>query len=110
MNEFFTTNGRFPRSKYWTFFIVFYVLGAIVGGISEKIHSDVVRVVIGLMFFPLMIVGIIVQVKRWHDRDKSGWWVLINFVPCIGWIWALVECGFLKGTTGPNQYGEDPVP
>ena len=49
-----------------------------------------------------------VFVKRWHDRDKSGWWVLINIIPVIGGLWTLIECGFLDGTTGPNKYGPDP--
>jgi uncharacterized membrane protein YhaH (DUF805 family) len=47
--------------------------------------------------------------KRWHDRDKSGWWSLILLVPFIGSIWALVECGCLPGTEGPNRYGADPL-
>jgi uncharacterized membrane protein YhaH (DUF805 family) len=45
-----------------------------------------------------------IGIKRFHDRDKSGWWVLIAFVPIIGWIWYLIECGFLPGTDGPNRY------
>ena len=49
------------------------------------------------------------SVKRWHDRDKSGVWILINAVPVIGGIWALTENGFLKGTEGPNSYGNDPL-
>jgi Protein of unknown function (DUF805) len=49
------------------------------------------------------------QVKRWHDRGKSGWMVLINLIPLIGWVWTLVELGLLEGTLGPNQYGEDPL-
>ena len=49
------------------------------------------------------------QVKRWHDRDKSGWFVLVNFIPFIGTIWALVELGFLRGTMGPNRFGPDPL-
>ena len=48
-------------------------------------------------------------VKRWHDRDKSGLWMLIAAVPVIGGIWALIENGFLKGTDGPNSYGNDPL-
>ena len=47
--------------------------------------------------------------KRWHDRDKSGWWSLIGLVPFIGAIWILVELGILEGTRGPNQYGPDPL-
>jgi uncharacterized membrane protein YhaH (DUF805 family) len=65
----------------------------------------------------LVIVGILnlwitlaITVKRFHDRDKSGWWVLIGLVPAIGALWILIECGFLKGTTGDNRFGADPVP
>jgi uncharacterized membrane protein YhaH (DUF805 family) len=49
------------------------------------------------------------QVKRWHDRSKSGWWVLINLVPAIGPIWSFVEAGCLRGTEGGNEYGGDPT-
>ena len=109
MNEFFTTNGRFPRSTYWLFFVVFYVIGGILAAISKNSGSTGVRGLIGLLFIPIMIMGIIVQVKRWHDRDKSGWWVLINLIPCVGFFWTLIECGFLKGTTGENRFGPDPL-
>ena len=47
-----------------------------------------------------------IQAKRWHDRDKSAWWILINFIPLIGPFWALVENGFLKGSSASNSYGE----
>ena len=46
-----------------------------------------------------------VHIKRFHDRDKSGWWVLIGLIPIIGAIWLLIELGFLKGTPGPNRFG-----
>ena len=49
-----------------------------------------------------------VQAKRWHDRNKSAWWILINFVPIIGPLWSLIENGFLPGDIGSNKYGEDP--
>ena len=50
-----------------------------------------------------------VYIKRFHDRDKSGWWVLLNLVPVIGWLWALIDNGFLRGTDGPNRFGENPL-
>ena len=53
--------------------------------------------------------GLALSIKRWHDRDKSGWWVLINFVPIIGSLWAFIETGFLRGTPGPNRFGNEPV-
>jgi uncharacterized membrane protein YhaH (DUF805 family) len=54
-------------------------------------------------------VSIAVGIKRFHDRNKSGWWVLIAFVPVIGGLWYLIECCFLRGTAGPNTYGPDPL-
>ncbi|MDB6117012.1 MAG: hypothetical protein JWO08_793 [Verrucomicrobiaceae bacterium] len=56
-----------------------------------------------------MLLGIIIQVKRWHDLDKSGWWVLFNFLPFIGGIITFINCGCLKGTKGPNRFGDDPL-
>ena len=54
-------------------------------------------------------ISLAIAVKRYHDRDKSGWWVLIIFLPVIGGIWYLIECGFLRGTDGNNDYGPDPL-
>jgi uncharacterized membrane protein YhaH (DUF805 family) len=36
-------------------------------------------------------------VRRFHDRGKSGWWALLYFVPFIGWLWIIIECGLLPG-------------
>lgn len=47
--------------------------------------------------------------KRWHDIDRSGWWVLLNIVPVIGGLACLIANGFIGGTDGPNQYGDDPL-
>jgi uncharacterized membrane protein YhaH (DUF805 family) len=52
---------------------------------------------------------IAVMAKRWHDRDRSGWWVLVLLLPVVGWIWALVVNGCLRGTVGPNPHGPDPL-
>ena len=61
--------------------------------------------VVGLM---LTWMHLAVFTKRWHDRDKSGWMVLINLIPFVGVLWTLIECGFLDGTQGPNKYGASP--
>jgi len=108
MRDLLTTEGRITRATYWKFFAVFYgflILVALFGG---KEPSAGFTMLVGLIFIPLALIGIIVQIKRWHDRDKSGWWVLINLVPCIGGLWTLIECGFLPGTPGDNRFGPDP--
>jgi uncharacterized membrane protein YhaH (DUF805 family) len=62
-----------------------------------------------VIFIVSVWIGLAVQIKRWHDRDKSGWWALMNLVPIVGQIWVLVECGFLRGTEGVNRFGKDPL-
>ncbi len=64
----------------------------------------------------LAVIGLIalwpslaVAAKRWHDRDKSGWWVLISFIPILGFVWTFIECGCMKGTEGDNRFGPDPL-
>ncbi|WP_120496092.1 DUF805 domain-containing protein [Kiloniella sp. EL199] len=48
-----------------------------------------------------------VTIKRFHDRGKSGFWSILGILLLIGWLWVLIDCGFLKGTEGPNDYGPD---
>ena len=55
----------------------------------------------------VFIPNLAVAVRRLHDQDKSGWWILIGFIPLIGGIWLLVLY-FIDGTHGPNRFGPDP--
>ncbi len=47
--------------------------------------------------------------KRWHDRNRSGWWSLLLLVPVIGWIWVFISLGCRDGSRGPNRFGPDPL-
>lgn len=122
--------GRIPRKKFWIGLILLYVLmlltmipaGVLVGlgakGAAEQAMGGatpsipVLSIVGGILMFLLallfMFFSLALQVKRWHDRDKPGWWLLIGMVPVVG-IWAFIETGFLEGTVGPNQFGPDPL-
>lgn len=48
------------------------------------------------------------SVKRAHDRGKSGWWVLLFFVPYVGPIWWVIDLVVMDGQHGSNEYGDDP--
>jgi uncharacterized membrane protein YhaH (DUF805 family) len=63
---------------------------------------------LSLLMLPVIWASLAISVKRWHDRNKSGWWVLIALIPVVGGLWTLIENGFLAGSDGPNRYGEDP--
>jgi uncharacterized membrane protein YhaH (DUF805 family) len=109
MANLLTTKGRIPRSTFWIFFVIFYAIAGVLGFLAEEVLSESQKWIVGLPMLPLLLIALIVQIKRWHDRDKSGWWVLINLIPCIGGFWALIECGFLRGTSGENRFGPDPL-
>ena len=111
----FTVYGRIPRSTYWFASIgstvVFYAMVFAVLLIDDAATGgSFIPSIFILGAMPLFIwVNIAVQVKRWHDRNKSGLWILIGMVPLIGGIWSFVECGLLPGSRGPNKYGVDPL-
>jgi uncharacterized membrane protein YhaH (DUF805 family) len=104
---FFSFQGRIPRRTWWLYGVLGLLgLGLLghtllrVAGVSEEKADDLINL---LLTWPALAVS----VKRWHDRDKSGWWVLVNAVPVIGMVWTLIENGMLRGTSGPNRFGED---
>lgn len=106
---FFSLQGRVSRREFWLWgvlalFGLALLLHALLGiaGVAPKAAA-------GLVQLALAWPALAVSVKRWHDRDKSGWWVLINLVPVIGWLWALVANGLMRGTPGPNRFGADPL-
>jgi uncharacterized membrane protein YhaH (DUF805 family) len=116
-------NGRSRRKEYWMFvlglLIVYLALGMLVSvgaastpmGMEQGMAwSPVAMLGMGLIFlvaFAVIIPAIAVQVRRFHDQDKSGWFVLLNLVPYVGGIIVLVfMC--LEGTKGDNRYGPDP--
>lgn len=114
---FFSFNGRVSRMYYWITAAVFFGLYlifmmpamALAAGGDANLSPLTVLLMLPVMAFSIWA-GLAVAIKRWHDRGKSGWWVLIGFIPIVGPIWALVECGFLSGTAGVNQYGVENVP
>jgi len=132
----FSFQGRINRAKYWggilgvyaVVIVLVVIASSVLGGdttaaavelestglndgevgSSEEISGGALAG-LGILYLFFGWMGVALQAKRWHDRGKSGWMVLVNFIPLVGGIWALVECGFLSGTPGPNQYGPDPL-
>jgi len=102
-------SGRAPRSEYWYWFL-FAVLVNIAATIVDAIlfsRADVgpIGLIVGLALF---LPGLAVGVRRLHDLDRSGWWILIVFIPIVGVIILLVwAC--MRGTLGPNRFGPDPL-
>jgi len=157
----FGFSGRANRGKFWlavVLWIIFWAIAVLVCVAAAIVilglhlpdsslpHDELIARYVRLAFDYLgllivyiaftvvsLISGFAVGIKRLHDRDKSGWWILLFYVapsvlgsiantseqPLAGFvlgvasfaisIWGLVELGFLRGTVGPNRYGPDPL-
>ena len=101
--------GRIPRKVYWLYGVLGLFIGTmlaigVIFGLASVL-GDWVSVLAIPVYIMVIWASLAIQVKRWHDRNKSGWWVLIGLIPIVGPIWQLVECGFLEGTPDANQFG-----
>lgn len=112
-------DGRAPRSEYWWFWlfnvlviVVIYVIGALLAVAFRNSTSSQpmtgIYVFVGLALLVYLVLNFIpslaVSARRLHDSDKSGWWLLIAFVPYIGAIVLLIFM-VLPSTRGHNRFG-----
>lgn len=105
----FDFSGRSTRAEYWEFFASFVVLIVLATVADEQLISVVgdSAPVTGVLILVILIPGTAVAVRRLHDTDRSGFWLLLLGLGLIGW-------GFLfyfltsTGTVGENRYGSEP--
>ena len=139
---FLSIKGRINRGKYWVAqivwgmgFICFFCIGLWVAEKEMTTAQDKLFYLVS----SLIIIGLVytlcaVAIKRFHDRDKSGWWIVpLILIPSppgdvvetmfgkpFGLIWSaisglvltwtFIELGLLAGTTGRNRFGDAPSP
>lgn len=107
---YFSSEGRIGRAIYWLSQIPLIALNLLLNVMAEASGaSGGVAAFVFLTSVVVLVASVMVGIKRCHDRDKSGWWVLLSVVPVIGWLWAIIELGCLQGTVGPNRFGPDPL-
>lgn len=115
----FSFQGRIGRGTFWGYSIAMYaaviVSLLLIAVITAPLGPDstigkLVRV-IGILGLTVVMAwsGIALQYKRWQDRGRPGIMFLVSFIPFIGAVWVVVECGCLPGTPGSNQYGPPPA-
>ena len=100
-------DGRSRRSEYWYFFL-FHVIVAVVLGFADTVLRKILGFgVLGTVYgLAVLVPGIAVSIRRLHDTDRSGWWLLLALVPVVGLvlIWFMVE----DSNAGTNRYGQNP--
>lgn len=119
----FSFEGRIGRAPYWYFVLVvtvlFGALFALAGvslfsGFGLAATADVAPsaglagLLLPIACIALLWPSLAIAAKRWHDVDKSAWWILIGLVPIVGGLIALVFNGFVAGTPGANRFGNPP--
>ena len=111
-SNYVTVSGRAQRSAFW-YWVLFTLVGSLLLGFVDAIVVGPVMGGVGplegLFGLATLLPGICVGVRRLHDQDRTGWWLLLMLVPVIGFIVLLVFF-ILPGTTGENRFGPDPLP
>jgi uncharacterized membrane protein YhaH (DUF805 family) len=105
---YFSLNGRIGITTFWLKgalpLVAFaFILGIIDGAYFDYSPYSGMLSILSRLF--IIWPSIALTVKRWHDRDRSGWWILIGLIPVFGTIWAFIVNGFIPGTKGANRYG-----
>lgn len=130
-HKYATFSGRASRSEYWWFFlayilgtlgfaVLFMVLNGMTGGFGNQSGISVLGGLIlllgGIAMLGAILTSIAVTVRRFHDYNLSGWWVLaglaLGMLPLVGWLatLAMLIIAALRGTMGDNRFGPDPAP
>lgn len=113
--------GRSRRREFWMYTLMLTVLWAIVyAGViaslapydrpaSRPVPTSLLPrlLAIGILYWATYLPSLALQVRRLHDQDRSGWLVLLAFVPYLGWL-VMLALMCIDGTRGPNRFGPDP--
>ncbi len=103
-----STEGRISRQRFWLWGVgAMLGLAILLHGLLAvaRVRMAVAEPVVNVL---LLWPALAISIKRWHDRDRPGWWALLALVPVVGWLWLLLANGFLRGTPGANRYGPPP--
>jgi uncharacterized membrane protein YhaH (DUF805 family) len=129
--------GRASRAEYWWFYLATIIVGLVAEVADGTVGSDEFGWIGGIVNLALIVPTIAVTVRRLHDTDRSGWWLVLGLVAIIGLVTIAVAGSFreeagisplmivaglativvaitlfvfmvLPGNEGPNRYGDDP--
>jgi uncharacterized membrane protein YhaH (DUF805 family) len=123
-SNYVTFSGRARRSEFWFWFLFAIIVGVVAALLDSMLFPSMMDVqtemgdgvasvnaqggpISALVSLGLFLPGLAVSVRRLHDVDRSGWWVLLAFIPLIGII-VLIVWWATEGTRGPNRFGGDP--
>ena len=96
--------GRARRTEYWMFFLFNLIISIVLAVIDGLLGTGILGTLYALA---VLIPGIAVTIRRLHDINRNGWWILIGLIPVLGAI-VLLVFAVLDSTPGENQFGPNP--
>ncbi len=99
-------SGRAGRPEFWMFFLIHLIILIVLFALSNRF--SIFGIVYLIYALGTIIPYIAVAVRRLHDTDKSGWFVLIGLIPLVGGIILLILLA-LPGTSDSNRFGSPPA-
>ncbi|MCZ8080566.1 MAG: DUF805 domain-containing protein [Fuscovulum sp.] len=100
-SKYATFEGRARRAEYWWFVLFSFIIAVVLNLINPGLLG-------GIWSLATLLPSLAVGARRLHDTDRSGWWLLIGFIPVIGLI-VLIVFFASRGQTGANRFGADPL-
>ncbi len=113
LKKYMVFSGRARRAEFWYFFLFSAIISIFLAVIDEfmgwnfEMDGDEIGFLSTLYYIAVLLPYLAVIIRRLHDTDRSGWWVLIAFIPIVGVIVLLVFL-ILAGKHGDNRFGPDP--
>lgn len=107
----FSFEGRIGRGTYWFVGLIQGIGGLVLlalSAIGELAPDGEAPSLWWIGIVPLVWIGLAASVKRAHDRDHSGFWLLVGLIPVVGPLWVGIELGRLAGSPGDNRFGAPP--
>lgn len=113
-SQYVNFNGRARRSEYWWWTVAISVItvflngvGALTGLTIQTGSNSMISIPGTIFSLACFLPSLSVHIRRLHDIGKSGWWIFMSLVPCVGWIFMLIW-NLTDSQYGDNQYGPCP--
>ena len=104
--QFFKAGGRLSRGGFWLHGLiawgVFYLVWSALGNSSGSVLTWVINL-------PVLAALVLICIRRLHDRNYAGWWLLLGAVPVLGALWLVWQLALRRGVPDGNRWGPDPL-
>ena len=107
LKNYATFSGRARRTEYWMFTLFSMIIAFILGVIDTVLFAGEMYPLQSIYFLAVLVPSLAVSVRRLHDTNRSGWWLLIGVIPLIGAVALLVFMALDEVSEG-NNFGESP--